>query len=326
MPTASHSNSKTLLRELAAERILVLDGAMGTMIQALKLDEEGYRGARFDAWNREVRGNNDLLNLTRPDVIREIHDAFLAAGADIVETNTFNANAISQSDYGLQEYCYEMNLAAARLALPRSRLVTDDVFHTASRRWLTQHAQAGGQWVAPALMPAEVVGAISRRTGKPELATRALRHLLQLPGLRLVALDRRLGKAAALLAAAAEGFPRRGVTVLISDLLADAAHASAREAAILPGWRNGPPRRRPRSYPGPSELDLVAEHGQREPLPHLLDGARRQAVQPERPIAHADQPAHLQPDRLHGAPHGTPAGHRALQPARLPRNGHADHL
>jgi predicted nucleic acid-binding protein len=84
-----------------------------------------------------------------------------------------------------------------------SRLVIDDVFHTASRRWLTQHAKDGGQWVAPALMPAEVVGAISRRTGKPELATRALNHLLKLPGLRLVALDRRLGRAAAQLAASA---------------------------------------------------------------------------------------------------------------------------
>lgn len=84
-----------------------------------------------------------------------------------------------------------------------SRLVTDDVFHAASRRWLNQHAQDGGQWVAPALMPAEVVGAISRRTGKPDLAHRALKHLLQLPGLRLVALDRRLGKAAAELAASA---------------------------------------------------------------------------------------------------------------------------
>ena len=71
------------LRRIAAERILVLDGAMGTMIQALKLDEEGYRGARFDAWNREVRGNNDLLNLTRPDAIRAIHLAYYRAGADI---------------------------------------------------------------------------------------------------------------------------------------------------------------------------------------------------------------------------------------------------
>ena len=86
-----------------------------------------------------------------------------------------------------------------------SRLVTDDVFHTASRTWLIHHAQDGGRWVAPALMPAEVVGAISRRTGKPELANRALKHLLLpgLRGLRLVALDRRLGKAAAQLAASA---------------------------------------------------------------------------------------------------------------------------
>jgi predicted nucleic acid-binding protein len=84
-----------------------------------------------------------------------------------------------------------------------SRLETDDVFHTASRCWLTQHAKDGGQWVAPALMPAEVVGAISRRTGKPELASRALKHLLQVPGLRLVAVDRRLGKAADQLAASA---------------------------------------------------------------------------------------------------------------------------
>ena len=91
MPTASHTSARTLLRELAAERILVLDGAMGTMIQAMKLDEEGYRGARFDAWNREVRGNNDLLNLSRPDAIRDIHYAYYKAGADIVSTNTFSS-------------------------------------------------------------------------------------------------------------------------------------------------------------------------------------------------------------------------------------------
>ena len=75
MPTASHISARDLLKQLAAERILVLDGAMGTMIQEMKLDEQGYRGARFDAWNREVRGNNDLLNLSRPDAIRDIHYA-----------------------------------------------------------------------------------------------------------------------------------------------------------------------------------------------------------------------------------------------------------
>jgi 5-methyltetrahydrofolate--homocysteine methyltransferase len=84
-------------RALARERILVLDGAMGTMIQALKLEEEEFRGARFDAWNREVRGNNDLLNITRSDAIRDIHLAYLRAGANIVATNTFSSTAIAQA-------------------------------------------------------------------------------------------------------------------------------------------------------------------------------------------------------------------------------------
>jgi 5-methyltetrahydrofolate--homocysteine methyltransferase len=110
------STKETALRRLAAERILVLDGAMGTMIQALSLDEEGYRGARFDAWNREVRGNNDLLNLTRPDAIRAIHLAYFRAGADIVSTNTFSSTRIAQSDYAMAEIAYELNLEGARLA------------------------------------------------------------------------------------------------------------------------------------------------------------------------------------------------------------------
>src|SRR6266850_902124 len=104
------------LRRVARERILVLDGAMGTMIQALKLDEEGFRGARFDAWNREVRGNNDLLILTQPDAIRDIHLAYYRAGADIVSTNTFSSTAIAQADYGMQDIAYELNLEGARLA------------------------------------------------------------------------------------------------------------------------------------------------------------------------------------------------------------------
>src|SRR5438445_8950355 len=97
------SAAEQMLRQLAAERILVLDGAMGTMIQALGLDEEGYRGARFDAWNREVRGNNDLLNLSQADKIRDLHLAYFRAGADIVSTNTFSSTRIPQSDYGLSD-------------------------------------------------------------------------------------------------------------------------------------------------------------------------------------------------------------------------------
>jgi 5-methyltetrahydrofolate--homocysteine methyltransferase len=104
------------LRRIAAERILVIDGAMGTMIQALKLDEEGYRGARFDAWNREVRGNNDLLILTQPDAVRDIHLAYYRAGADIVSTNTFSSTRIAQADYGMQDFAYELNVEGAKLA------------------------------------------------------------------------------------------------------------------------------------------------------------------------------------------------------------------
>ncbi len=116
MPTPSHTGAQALLRKLASERILVLDGAMGTMIQEMKLDEEGYRGSRFDAWNREVRGNNDLLNLSRPDAIREIHLAYFRAGADIVSTNTFSSTSIAQADYGLSEIATELNREGARLA------------------------------------------------------------------------------------------------------------------------------------------------------------------------------------------------------------------
>src|SRR3974377_374444 len=110
------SNVRATFRELLRERILVLDGAMGTMIQALKLDEEGYRGARFDAWNREVRGNNDLLNLSRPQAVRDIHLAYFRAGADIVSTNTFSSTAIAQADYGMEGIAYELNQAGATLA------------------------------------------------------------------------------------------------------------------------------------------------------------------------------------------------------------------
>ena len=105
-----------VLRARAAERILVLDGAMGTMIQSYKLDEAGFRGARFDAWNREVRGNNDLLNITRPDAIRDIHLAYFRAGADIVATNTFSSTAIAQADYGMEEVAFELNVQGAKLA------------------------------------------------------------------------------------------------------------------------------------------------------------------------------------------------------------------
>ncbi len=120
------SQAESTLRRLAAERILVLDGAMGTMIQALRLDEEAFRGARFDAWNREVRGNNDLLNLTQPDAIRSIHLAYFRAGADIVSTNTFSSTRIAQADYGMADIAYELNLEGARLVREAARAAQEE--------------------------------------------------------------------------------------------------------------------------------------------------------------------------------------------------------
>jgi 5-methyltetrahydrofolate--homocysteine methyltransferase len=106
---------ETELRKLAAERIVLLDGAMGTMIQALGLDEQAFRGSRFAHWPRDLRGNNDLLNLTQPDAIRDIHLAYYRAGADIAATNTFSSTAIAQADYGMSELVRELNREGARL-------------------------------------------------------------------------------------------------------------------------------------------------------------------------------------------------------------------
>ena len=106
----------TELRELLAQRILILDGAMGTMVQRRGLVEADYRGSRFAAHGKDLKGNNDLLCLTRPDVIGGIHAAYLEAGADIIETNSFNATRVSQAEYGLADLAYELNVAAARLA------------------------------------------------------------------------------------------------------------------------------------------------------------------------------------------------------------------
>ncbi|MEO7851438.1 MAG: homocysteine S-methyltransferase family protein [Rubrivivax sp.] len=104
------------LPELLRQRIMVIDGAMGTMIQRYKLAEADYRGERFKDHPKDLKGNNELLQFSRPDVIAQIHEQYLAAGADMVETNTFGATRIAQDDYGLGEHAREMNVAAARLA------------------------------------------------------------------------------------------------------------------------------------------------------------------------------------------------------------------
>ncbi|TSE32692.1 Methionine synthase [Tepidimonas taiwanensis] len=123
--TVQHYTRGQGLAVLLAQRIVLIDGAMGTMIQRFRLDEAQYRGAgyrgqavdpRFASHPVDLKGNNDLLSLTRPDVIQQIHEGYLAAGADIIETNTFGATSIAQADYGLQAWAREMNVASARLA------------------------------------------------------------------------------------------------------------------------------------------------------------------------------------------------------------------
>lgn len=109
------------IKELLQQRILIIDGAMGTMIQRYKLTEADYRGERFKDWPSDLKGNNDLLCLTQPSIILEIHKQYLEAGADIIETNTFNSQRISLADYGMESLAYELNLAAAKIAKQATR-------------------------------------------------------------------------------------------------------------------------------------------------------------------------------------------------------------
>jgi 5-methyltetrahydrofolate--homocysteine methyltransferase len=122
--TVPVSPKRTALLALASERILVLDGAMGTMIQSLQYDEAAFRGERFKDFHRDLRGNNDLLILTQPKAIEHIHADYLRAGADIVATNTFSSTSIAQADYDLSGIAYEMNLEGARLARAAAECVS----------------------------------------------------------------------------------------------------------------------------------------------------------------------------------------------------------
>jgi 5-methyltetrahydrofolate--homocysteine methyltransferase len=122
--TATRSDAESRLRTAAAQRVLVIDGAMGTQIQNLRLSEAEFRSERFKDWPRDLRGNNDLLILTRPDAIFGFHLDYLRAGADIVETNTFASTSIAQADYGMENLAYELNLEGARLARQAADIVT----------------------------------------------------------------------------------------------------------------------------------------------------------------------------------------------------------
>jgi 5-methyltetrahydrofolate--homocysteine methyltransferase len=188
------------LRRLLDERILVLDGAMGTVIQSHRLDEAAYRGERFANWPRDLKGNNDLLVLTRPALIGEIHRQYLEAGADLIETNTFNASAPSQADYGMEEHVREINLAAAQIA----RRVADQVA-----------AETG--------KPRFVAGAIG-----PTSRTASLSPNVNDPGYRNVTFD----ELAATYAEAARALIEGGVDVLLVETIFDTLNAKAALFAI----------------------------------------------------------------------------------------------
>lgn len=189
------------LKQALAERILVLDGAMGTMIQRHGLDERAYRGERFADWSRDVKGNNDLLVLTQPDVIRAIHDAYFDAGADIVETNTFNSTRIAMADYGMEALAREMNVAGARLARD-----------AADRR--TEKEPERPRFVAGALGPTNRTASIS-----PDVND---------PGYRNVTFD----DLRVAYREAAEGLVEGGVDVLLVETVFDTLNAKAALFAI----------------------------------------------------------------------------------------------
>src|ERR1700733_4684734 len=151
--TSAISPKRTALLAAARERILVLDGAMGTMIQGLEYDEAAFRGARFADFHRDLRGNNDLLILTQPKAIEDIHADYLRAGADIVATNTFSSTSIAQADYDLSSFAYEMNLEGARLARAARERVSA--------------ADASPRFVAGAIGPTNRTASISPDVSSP---------------------------------------------------------------------------------------------------------------------------------------------------------------
>ena len=187
-------------RRLLGERVLVLDGAMGTVIQSYRLEEADYRGERFRDHPRDLKGNNDLLVLTRPEVIGEIHRRYLEAGADIVETNTFNANATSQADYGTEALVREINLAAAQVA----RRAADDVAARTGRP----------RFVAGALGPTNRTASLSPR--------------VEDPGFRSISFD----DLAATYAEATRALVEGGVDLLLVETIFDTLNAKAALFAI----------------------------------------------------------------------------------------------
>jgi len=192
------SNIKTELKK----RILIIDGAMGTMIQRYKLEESDYRGERFKDWHTDVKGNNDLLSITQPQIIEAIHSQYLEAGADIIETNTFSSTSIAQADYDMQTLAYELNVASAKCARKAIEL-------------------SGKQaWVAGAIGPLNKTLSLS-----PDVNN---------PGFRAVTFD----DVAAAYTEQIKGLVDGGVDVLLIETIFDTLNAKAAIYAIKNYFRN----------------------------------------------------------------------------------------
>lgn len=195
------------IRKILEEQILIIDGAMGTMIQRHKLEEADYRGERFADWHTDVKGNNDLLSITQPQIIIDIHKDYLAAGANIIETNTFSSTTIAQADYDMQAIAYEMNVASARCA------------KEAIRQFEAEETAIGK---TPA--PHFVAGAIG-----PLNKTLSLSPDVNNPGFRAVTFD----EVAAAYTEQIKGLIEGGVDLLLIETIFDTLNAKAAIYAIM---------------------------------------------------------------------------------------------
>ena len=196
---SARSDRLTALNAAAQTRILVLDGAMGTMIQQRNPDEAAYRGARFARWNQDVKGNNDLLSLTQPDMIRDIHAEYFDAGADIVETNTFSATTIAQADYAMESLAREINVESAKLAREAAEAAS-----TPDRP----------RWVAGAIGPTNRTASISPDVNDPS------KRNVSFDELRIAYRE------------AAEGLIAGGADILLVETIFDTLNAKAALYAI----------------------------------------------------------------------------------------------
>ncbi|MBK9568558.1 MAG: homocysteine S-methyltransferase family protein [Chitinophagaceae bacterium] len=228
------------IQDCLKERILIIDGAMGTMIQRHKLTEADYRGDRFKDWPTDVKGNNDLLNITQPQIITGIHKEYLDAGADIIETNTFSSTAIAMADYGMQSLAYELNVAAAKCAREAIR-------------------QSGKQaWIAGAIGPLNKTLSLS-----PDVNN---------PGFRAVTFD----EVVKAYYEQVQGLVDGGVDLLLIETIFDTLNAKAAIYAIKKYFREAPlnPPQRGTSDSDSLDIDYNSQNANQNKTTPLLSDSK----------------------------------------------------